>query len=209
LDQDKEFAMTHTQQSSRTQSSRDQSSSSGTEGNGPADLGNQGKEAIGQAQEQAGKFVDMAKEQATTQLTSQKARAAGSLGALAGALHEASGQVRGQDESAMADYIEAAANQVNRLAGMLREEDIDQLFATTADFARRQPALFLASTFALGFAAARFLRSSSRARGHDAGISGYRRSGDWSGQYGQGGYDYDRAANWQSRASVGMGMEGD
>ena len=55
---------------------------------------------------------------------------------------------------------------------MLREQDLEQLMNTTAQFARRQPALFLGAAFALGFAATRFIKSSAPSS------SGHMRSGD-------------------------------
>ena len=61
--------------------------------------------------------------------------------------------MRNQDEGPIADYVDTAASQVEQFANMLREQDLEQLMATTAQFARRQPALFLGA--ALGFAATR------------------------------------------------------
>jgi hypothetical protein len=145
------------------------SGGSGGSGQGPVDV----KEAVGQVQAQASEMVGLVREQATTQISSQKERAASSLGALAGTLHEASHQARSQDETAMiADYVDMAASQVERLATTLQEQDIEQLLATTERFARKQPALFLAAAFGLGFAAARFLRSSQP--GQSTGFTGYR-----------------------------------
>jgi hypothetical protein len=124
---------------------------------------------VAQAQEQAGKLVDIAREQATTQLATQKTRAASSLGSLAMALHDVSRQMRDQDDATLVTYVETAAGQIDRLAGMLNEQDVEQLLQTTEQFARRQPALFLASAFALGFVGARFLRSSPRMVGEPSG----------------------------------------
>jgi hypothetical protein len=129
------------------------------------------------AQEQAGKLVDIAREQATTQLATQKTRAASSLGSLAMVLHDASRQLRDQDDATLVTYVETTAGQLDRLANMLNEQDVEQLLQTTEQFARRQPALFLASAFALGFVGARFLKSSPRMVGEQSGTGSDSRLG--------------------------------
>ena len=85
--------------------------------------------------------------------------------------------MRKQDEGPIAEYVDTAASQVEQFANMLREQDLEQLMNTTAQFARRQPALFLGAAFALGFAATRFIKSSApsggqMARGPACGTSG-------------------------------------
>jgi hypothetical protein len=149
----------------------------GITGEDLAGLPEQGRQAVGQAQEQAGKLAGIAREQATSQLTTQKERAAGSLGTLAMALHDASRQMREQDGAVMADPIDTAAIQLDRLAGMLKDQDINQMISAAEQFARRQPALFLAAAFAVGFAGTRFLRSSSpSSAGQRMGMEAYRPS---------------------------------
>jgi hypothetical protein len=124
-------------------------------------MGGQGTEIIGQAQDQAMKLVDTARQQATSQIGAQQQRVAGTLNTVATALHDASREMRKQDETAIAEYVDTAASQVEHFATMLREQDLEQLMSTTAQFARRQPALFLGAAFALGFAATRFIKSSA------------------------------------------------
>lgn len=134
----------------------------GSRSNAPA---SHGQDTIVQAQEQAGKLMGIAREQATSQLATQKVRVASSLGTLATALQDASRQMQDGDGAAMAGYVETAAGQLDHLAKILDEQDVEQLLKATEQFARRQPALFLGAAFALGFAAARFLRSSPRLAG--------------------------------------------
>lgn len=211
------------------------SSQPGSSSAGLADLTAQGQEVVGQAQEQASKLVGVAREQATTQLATQKERAAGTLGALATALHDTSRQVRDRDETAMADYVDLAAIQVERMVNVLKEQDIDQLIATTTQFARRQPGLFFAAAIGAGFAAARFLRSSSQSESGQMGTSGFGTSRDWSAQYdagygrgyasgventsgfdaslvrgagsGFGAVDAESSGQWQVRSSFARGPE--
>jgi hypothetical protein len=142
--------------------SRDTSQGGGTSGGSVTE---QGTEVIGQAQDQAGKVIDTARQQATSQFSQQQERVAATLNTLATALRDASRELRTQDETQIAGYVDTAASQVEHLANTLREQDLQQLMNTTAQFARRQPALFLGAAFALGFAATRFLKSSSQPSG--------------------------------------------
>lgn len=196
--------MTQSRESTKDASRQDKGSrsASGMAGNGQdaaAKIQDQAGAVAGQAQEQASKLADMAREQATTQIATQKERAAGQLGALASALHAASQQIQGEDQRQMAEYIESAAGQLDQFAAALRNQDIMQIADTVQQFARRQPALFMAGTFALGFAATRFFRSSPSSGGGNWNSSGYGSSygGSWdssgsgryaSGSHGTGGY---------------------
>jgi hypothetical protein len=167
-------------------------------------------EVLGHAQEQASSLVGMASQQATSQIGVQKDRAASTLGIVASALQEASRQMRQQDETAMAGYIDAAAGQVEHLATMLREQDINQIINTTAQFARRQPALFLAGAFALGFIGTRFLKSSSSSREQGSGYTGYESSSEWN-RYSQGSYgsgSWNAGSGSTSGFNSGLGSSG-
>lgn len=177
------------------------------DGSGRADLNEQAREGVAQAQEQVDKLVGIARGQATTQLATQKDKAAGTLGSLASALHQASSQMRQQDDTVTAGYIDTAAGQIDRLAGLLADQDVDELLQATGQFARRQPALFLAAAFALGFASARFLKSTSmnsdRVRDDDGRSFDGRTSSRPSSGYGM-----DTTGAWQSRAGYATGLEG-
>src|SRR5215217_9525117 len=167
----KEWSMAQSRESTGSEQSRSGASGSGAStertdsGSGGASMSGQGTEIIGQAQDQAMKLVDTARPQATSQLGTQQQRLAGTLTTVATALHQASREMRNQDEGPIADYVDTAANQVEQFANTLREQDLEQLMTTTAQFARRQPALFLGAAFALGFAATRFIKSSSPSSG--------------------------------------------
>lgn len=179
---------------------------------GSGDLKAQSQDVVGQAQEQAQNLVNTAREQATSQLTTQKERAADSLTTIVTALQAASQEVRNQDGGPMADYIDTAASQVDQIATALRDQDISQLLKTTEQFARRQPALFLAAAFALGFAGTRFLKSSSGASGRMSQGNGYRQSqgrSDWqsSGSYGSGGSYGSRSSSSTTGGRYGSGLE--
>lgn len=114
-----------------------------------------------QVQEKAGQWIDQARGQVVSQLDSQMDRAAGSVGSMAQAFRQAGQQLRGQDQEMFASYLEGAADYVERFSGYLKEQDVRRMVDEVEGFARREPGLFLGGAFALGFLAARFLKSSS------------------------------------------------
>jgi hypothetical protein len=106
------------------------------------------------------------KERATAQLTTQKDRATDGLGTVASAVRQTGQHLREQQNETVAQYVEKAAEQLERLSNNLREKDVNELLHDAQRLARRQPALFIGGSFAVGLLAARFLKS-SRAEGRD------------------------------------------
>jgi hypothetical protein len=167
------------QKASGSASKSTQSSTSGSEKQGTGSTGKaSGQEAMSASmtgvQEQAEHLVDTARQQARGQIGSQKDRLAGSLGIVADALHTAGDQVRDKNDEMMAGYLDSAADRVDEFANALRDQDVTGLARTVERFGREQPGILLAATFGLGFAAARFLKSSTRS-------SSSRYQGSWSG----------------------------
>jgi hypothetical protein len=103
----------------------------------------------------------MAKEQATSQLTSQKDRAVDSLGSVAQALRQASKHLRQGDQHGFAQYADKAADRVEQFSGDLRDKDVQAIVRDVERYAREQPALFLGGAFVLGLLGARFLKSTA------------------------------------------------
>jgi len=67
-------------------------------------------------------------------------------------------------------YIRQAASQVENVAGYIRTGDFNDLVRSARAFARREPTAFVGIATLAGFAAVRFLKSSSSGRAaHDAG----------------------------------------
>jgi hypothetical protein len=112
-------------------------------------------------------IVGKVRERATAQLSTQKDRATDGLGTIAHAVRQTTGQLREDRQDMVAEYVEKAADQLERLSNTLREKDINELLQDAQRLARRQPALFIGGSFAVGLLAARFLKSSSDARPAD------------------------------------------
>jgi hypothetical protein len=58
---------------------------------------------------------------------------------------------------------------MERFTNRLKETDVGELFDDAQQFARRNPAMFIGSAFALGLVAARFLKSSGNRNGQATG----------------------------------------
>lgn len=106
-------------------------------------------------------LMDRVKESATSQLGAQKDRATDGIGSVAQAVRQSTQQLRAQQHETIAQYVEQAADQLERFAARMKERNIGDLARDAQDLARRRPALFIGSAFALGLLGARFLKSSN------------------------------------------------
>ena len=91
----------------------------------------------------------------------QKSRASETLGSLAGAVRGMTQPLRDGGQGQIADYVNKAADGIERWASELRQQDLEDAVRAVEQFARRQPAMFLGLAFGAGLVAARFLKSSS------------------------------------------------
>ena len=113
------------------------------------------------AQHASGGIVDRVRERAAAELSTQKDRAFEGLGTVAQAVRQSTRQLRDQQHDTIAGYVEQAADQLDRVARQLRDKDLGELMRDAQSLARRQPAVFIGSAFALGLIGARFIKSSS------------------------------------------------
>jgi hypothetical protein len=105
--------------------------------------------------------MDRVKDTATAQLANQKNRATDGLGELAQAVRRTSQPLRESHQDTIAEYVERAADGIERFSTRLRQREIGDLVDEAQRFARRRPALFIGGAFAAGLLTARFLKSSS------------------------------------------------
>jgi len=113
-------------------------------------------------------IMDRVRERATAQLSTQKDRATDGLGSVAQAVRQSTKHLRDNKQDAIANYVEKAADQIDRFSTQIRNRDVGELVNEVQRFARRQPALFVGSAFAIGVIGARFLKSSSDNQRHRA-----------------------------------------
>jgi hypothetical protein len=120
---------------------------------------------------ESGGIMNRVREQAGSQLNTQKNRATDGLGTVAHAVRETTQRLRDDNHETVARYAEQAAEQIERFSQGLRNKDVGELMHDAQRLARRQPALFVGGAFTLGLLGARFLKSSSpehsRSYGYD------------------------------------------
>ena len=129
-------------------------------------------------------IVNRVKETATSQLSAQKDKATDGLGSVAQAVRQTTQHLRDQQHEKVAQYVERAADQIERLSNGLKNKDVTELLDDAQRLARQQPALFVGGAFALGLVGARFLKSSSP---HRSDVTMYDRSSGGE-SYGSTGY---------------------
>jgi len=115
---------------------------------------------VDQVKHAATEVGSQAKEKVDSALEAQRERAAGSIGGIADAIRETGRALRSKQPSTPAEYADKAADQIDRVGSYFRDRTIGDLIADVERFARREPAIFVGTTFALGLVAARFLKSS-------------------------------------------------
>jgi len=136
----------------------------------------QAKGLASEAKEETVKMAEQARDHVQELVGRQKDQAANRLGGLAGALREAAHKLQEGDQGGdFGRYADRAAQQVDRLSGYLRDNDLRGFVRDTEGFARRRPDLFLGGTFIAGLMLARFLKSSAPETGGPYS-SGYRAS---------------------------------
>ncbi len=121
-------------------------------------------------------LIGRVRDRAEAQLSSQKDRATDGIGTVAQAVRQSTQHLRDNHQETIARYAEQAADQLERFSNGLRNRDVGEIVEDVHRFARRQPALFVGSAFAIGVIGARFLKSSSDRAAHGRGLAGYRAS---------------------------------
>jgi ElaB/YqjD/DUF883 family membrane-anchored ribosome-binding protein len=138
----------------------------GTEpGGSPArPLNDQAAELGRDAQRGAERLADDVQAWAGNRARREKQEAATTLSRVADRLQASGHQLRTDHEDLAGEYIEKAARQLERAAEYVRTTSLDEAVQELEDFARRRPAAFVGSAFAIGLLAARFLKSSPTRR---------------------------------------------
>jgi hypothetical protein len=110
-----------------------------------------GETIADEAKQMLGESVDEAKGQVKSTLSDQKVKAAENLDQVAGVLRRTSQELSSGENQTIAQYAEAAAEQVERFSGYLKNHEVGELVNDLRDVARRQPEMFVAGALAAGF----------------------------------------------------------
>jgi len=123
------------------------------------DIRKKGEAAIDQAKTAAGDVLETGKARAEEELTHGKSTVARHVRDVAHAAGTAAKDLREHDQTMMASWAEAAADGMSDAANHLEGRDIGEIFGEVENYARRQPAVFLAGIALAGFAVARFAKA--------------------------------------------------
>jgi hypothetical protein len=124
-------------------------------------------EIAGAAVERGRHFMDAARDQATLYVDHRKDAVAESIADLAGSLRESTRSF--EDRPNIRAFVDSAAEGLDQLADTIRQQSFADIFNQVEDVVRRRPAAVAAISVALGFLAARFIKSSAEGLrgGHD------------------------------------------
>ncbi len=122
----------------------------------------QGHAAIEQVKAGAASAAQQAKEAGTSYVATQKETLANKVDEYAEAAHAAAERLQAEDGNMLAEPAGRAAQQLDRLAGYLREADPTDFLDDLEGLARRRPEVVFGGLFVAGLVAARFLKASRR-----------------------------------------------
>ena len=137
--------------------------------------------------------VESAKQQARSQAETGKSRLAEELDHVAHAAEKAAADLHDNNDDALSHYVGDMASTVGQLASGLREKSVDDLVRDVQGIARKNPALFIAGSIAVGIGIARFAKATEHRDQYATDRIGNGRSRDTSGTYNPDRY-YDTTA---------------
>jgi hypothetical protein len=116
------------------------------------------------AQDKLKEGAQQAQSRAREQIDQRSTQAGEQVSVAARALRQTSSHLRAQGQEPHAKAADRAAHHADRVGSYLTESDADRILADVEDFGRRQPMAVIGIGIAVGFAASRFLKASSRKR---------------------------------------------
>ncbi len=126
-----------------------------------------------QVKQSASDVTEQAKQTATSQIATRKDQAAQGLSAVSSSVRQMGDNLRQNEQtSGYAQYVNQAADQVDRFSGYLQNREPRQIMSDAENWARRNPALVLGGAFALGLLASRFLKSGMGGQSQSSRLDG-------------------------------------
>jgi hypothetical protein len=121
-------------------------------------------EAAEQAKEKAHSLAGQTQDRIREQVGERSTQAGERVGSTAQDIRAVGSELRNQGKEGPAKLAEQAADRIDRAGTYLRDSDADRILDDVEDFGRSRPWAVLAGAVVVGFAAARFLKASSRER---------------------------------------------
>ena len=101
-------------------------------------------------------------------LEAQGERAASGVDDFADAVESAASRLSELEHQGLADFANQLASSLSNMSNTLREKNVDDLAREVKNLARRNPAMFLLGSVAVGLGLSRFAKASSKRRSDDA-----------------------------------------
>ena len=119
-----------------------------------------------QAKNTVGQAYGVATKRATEVLDEQKGTLAGGLTSVADSIKQVGENLNSTEEQnkiteTAAKYTNSLAEQIENISGYFERKDVKEMVRDVESFARKYPAYFIGGAVAIGFLAARFLKSSN------------------------------------------------
>src|SRR5829696_3379577 len=121
------------------------------------------------AQEKMSETTETMRSRMREQVDQRSTQAGGQVRSTAQALRSTSEKLREEGREGPAKAAERVADQAEKVGGYLEQSDADRILHDVEDFGRRQPMAVAGIAMAVGFAASRFLKASSRSRYEQSG----------------------------------------
>jgi len=118
--------------------------------------------------ERVGPLAEQVKKKASTVTQEQMTSAAEGLDSVAGAVNAVGERLRENNLGELSQYSDMATEQIEKAATWLRTTTPEEIAHDIEDFAKKQPAVFVAGALALGLIGVRFLHSASQDDSPDA-----------------------------------------
>ena len=172
---------TGTQDQSKSITPQQQHGSVGSQPNpgGPKENAG-GQDLLQQAKQTTNEVVSQVQQQASNQVNRGKETAASEITTVVNAVRRFGETLTNEGNGPIArfaaEYGEKAADNLDRFATYIREQDPKRLLNDVTNFGRRQPALMIGGAFLLGFAGARLIKSSVDAASRDESNTGAQRA---------------------------------
>ncbi len=119
-----------------------------------------------QAKSTVGQAYGVATKRATEVLDEQKGTLAGGLTSVADSIKQVGENLNSTEDQnkiteTAAKYTNSLAEQIENISGYFERKDVKEMVSDVETFARKYPAYFIGGAVAIGFLAARFLKSSN------------------------------------------------
>jgi len=112
--------------------------------------------------EKADELLEAAQQRGRGLLDRQKKAAVDELHSVADIMRDAAQEFEAREEEGVADYVQRAADALDRLSSSLRDREVEDLVRAVEQGVRTRPAVYLGATAIAGFVLGRFLRAGTQ-----------------------------------------------